>query len=237
MKIFQENQPAKKTLIISIVALFLAIPPIFPYAYYQLLRWLVCGTAAYGALLLFKEKKNSFAWVFVAIAILFNPIAPIFLDKGAWVVIDGITALIFSFCLYKSKKQFFQHTPTKLCPFCKKTVDVSDAVCPHCERTLFERVSQGGISHVQAKTKKEIWWNVVSSVRTKWSDWRNARKPKKSESLWEKEMKRAAFVEELTRNDSSRSNGLFDTDTAALYVAIALTALFFQVLKSFLDVP
>jgi len=75
------------------VMLLLAIPSIWPYGYYQLLRWVVSGVAAYNAYGAYYAKKQNWMLVMIGVAILFNPIAPFFLDKETWVVLDIVTAI------------------------------------------------------------------------------------------------------------------------------------------------
>jgi hypothetical protein len=71
----------------------------WPYAYYQLLRWIVCGAAAYTVYLGLETDHNGIdgiGWLMmVIIAILFNPIAPIYFPKETWSVLDLIAAVIF----------------------------------------------------------------------------------------------------------------------------------------------
>lgn len=67
----------------------------WPYVYYQFLRWVVCGVAAYTAYVGFETDHTGLGWLMVAIAVLFNPIAPIYLAKGTWSVLDVVTAIIF----------------------------------------------------------------------------------------------------------------------------------------------
>jgi hypothetical protein len=68
--------------ILSAVAVF----PL-PYGFYTFLRLVVTGSAVLAALEL-NGNRNS-VWVFFAgIAILFNPIFPIFLSKATWFFID-----------------------------------------------------------------------------------------------------------------------------------------------------
>lgn len=67
----------------------------WPYAYYQLLRWVVCGVGAYSAYLGFKMDNMVIGWLMVVIAVLFNPIAPFYLAKGTWSVLDVIVAFSF----------------------------------------------------------------------------------------------------------------------------------------------
>jgi hypothetical protein len=72
-----------------------------PYSYYQILRWVTAITGAYLGYISFSNKNVSWGWVFVAIAILFNPILPFYFDKGTWQILDLITAGIFLISLKK----------------------------------------------------------------------------------------------------------------------------------------
>jgi len=91
--------------IISIVILFLGIPAGWPYAYYQLLRWTISIFAAILAYNFHKQEKTSWTWIFVGIAILFNPIAPVYLNKGTWVILDIISAITFGYSIVILSKQ------------------------------------------------------------------------------------------------------------------------------------
>lgn len=64
------------------------------YGYYQILRWcvMICaGLTAYN----YKDKNNTLCILFCVIAILFNPIAPIYLQKTIWKTIDLTAAVAF----------------------------------------------------------------------------------------------------------------------------------------------
>ena len=76
-----------------------------PYEYYTILRFVVCIAAAFNAYVSYESDKQTWTWIFGAIAILFNPIRPIYLDKVVWVIIDAIVAFIFLFSMrqFKSK--------------------------------------------------------------------------------------------------------------------------------------
>ncbi len=75
-----------------------------PYSYYQILRWVVTIVSAYSAYLAFNSKVTSWGWVFVVVAILFNPIAPVYLQKETWQILDLIGAIIFSVSLFIKNK-------------------------------------------------------------------------------------------------------------------------------------
>jgi predicted membrane protein len=95
MSVKNTNQWLKFLLPISGIILLLGILPLFPYAYYQILRWITTITAI---LLVFKyvpERKNVLSAISLAIAIFFNPISPIFLSRGIWITIDFLVAIFF----------------------------------------------------------------------------------------------------------------------------------------------
>lgn len=81
--------------ITATVMLLLAIPPMWPYAYYQILRWVVAGAAVFIGYLSYQGGKKEWVGVMAAIAVLFNPIAPIHLSKETWVIFDFAAAAIF----------------------------------------------------------------------------------------------------------------------------------------------
>ena len=89
--------------IIAIILLLVAIGDL-PYGFYTLLRFIVCGVAAYGALISNELEKDIWTWIFGIIAILFNPLIPIHLDKGIWTIIDIIVAAILLSSLFLIRK-------------------------------------------------------------------------------------------------------------------------------------
>ena len=92
----------KVTIITSIMLLACLVDGL-PYAYFQILRWVVCGVCGYRAYLSFKLEQKSWMWVFVCLVILFNPIAPIYLDREVWAVIDVVTAVVLLTSLRRVK--------------------------------------------------------------------------------------------------------------------------------------
>lgn len=67
--------------------LFLGAMPL-PYGYYMLLRLIACGVFAWAAYISFKRNEDVLPWVFIVLAIVFNPIIKIHFPKEMWVVID-----------------------------------------------------------------------------------------------------------------------------------------------------
>jgi len=91
--------------VVSIIMLLAAVFMRLPYDY-TILRFVVCGSAAYVAYLALKQKKGVFLVFFGITALLFNPIIPFNLSKDLWVIIDVVVALGFfgSLFVVKSKR-------------------------------------------------------------------------------------------------------------------------------------
>ena len=77
--------------------LLLAVLPL-PYVYYQLLRIVVTLIAAVNAYKFYEDNQMAWVLVFGIIALIWNPIFPIYLDKSVWIILDFIGAGIFFFC-------------------------------------------------------------------------------------------------------------------------------------------
>ena len=63
------------------------------------MRIVVCGFAAYFAYVAWEEEvlfSRSWAVVFGLIAVLFNPIIPVYLKRATWFDIDVGTAIVFA---------------------------------------------------------------------------------------------------------------------------------------------
>ena len=67
-----------------------------PYGYFTFLRWAVTVAAIAVAGAAWKSAFQWVTWPFVAIAILFNPIAPIYMTRQDWRPIDIICAIAFA---------------------------------------------------------------------------------------------------------------------------------------------
>jgi hypothetical protein len=78
----------------TIVAGLMLVGALFalPYGYYQLLRLVVCAVAAYGAWLAAQGESVGWTVGLGLLALLFNPVVPVYLDRGTWAVIDVVSA-------------------------------------------------------------------------------------------------------------------------------------------------
>ena len=88
---------------ISIIMLLLAIPTFWPYGYYILLRWVIAISALLSLWVAYNFKRTFWLFLMGIIALLFNPIAPVYLDKGTWVIIDIVVAITFFISIFKIK--------------------------------------------------------------------------------------------------------------------------------------
>lgn len=66
----------------------------WPYGYYQILRVLVAFTALILTSIYYEAGRERW-YLYAGIAVLFNPLIPIHLERAAWAVLDFITAAIF----------------------------------------------------------------------------------------------------------------------------------------------
>lgn len=91
--------------IASGILLLLGIPTGWPYSYYILLRWIIFISSAIVAYGFYNSKLQAWALVFGAMAILFNPIIPVYLSKSTWVIFDFIGAALFFMAGYSFKNE------------------------------------------------------------------------------------------------------------------------------------
>jgi hypothetical protein len=83
-------------------ALMLAAAPIdWPYGYYQFMRLAVTGMSVWIVVTANRNKQGNWSVLGTALALLFNPLIPIHLDRSTWVPIDWIAATLLSFSAFK----------------------------------------------------------------------------------------------------------------------------------------
>lgn len=88
-------------LFVGIILLITGIADLhFGIAYYQILRWIVCICSAILAYKNFIFGSKLFI-LYTFIAILFNPVAPIYLGKSLWKITDIITAIAFLHAFFR----------------------------------------------------------------------------------------------------------------------------------------
>ena len=89
---------AKSTILLLYIAwLIAAVMLVFaaaekqPDSFYTLLRWVCSAVFAYSAVTSFQMKCLLWLWIFAVLAVLFNPIFPLGLDRSQWIVADWVS--------------------------------------------------------------------------------------------------------------------------------------------------
>ena len=73
-----------------------------PYGYYQMVRFLSMVAFAYLAYLEFQSRNIDRMVVFIALAILFQPLAPISLGRFIWILVDVLVAGYLLYLSYRT---------------------------------------------------------------------------------------------------------------------------------------
>ena len=89
---------AKWPAYVAVVGLVLAIMD-FPYDYYIILRWAITGVSIYY-LVIFSKLEDARFWLFIGIAVLFNPIFIVEFPKDTWQLVDIVVACVFAFGIH-----------------------------------------------------------------------------------------------------------------------------------------
>lgn len=92
----------KQIEIILAVLLLLCLAPM-PYGYYQFVRFVAMVVFAVMAYRYYEEKKNQWAIVFGALALLFQPFIKVALGKAMWNVVDVVVAIALILLWYRNK--------------------------------------------------------------------------------------------------------------------------------------
>lgn len=87
---------------IAAIALLVAVIPIWPYFFYQALKLVVFGAAAHSVYLYHKEKNTQWMVIMIVIAIVFNPINPLYFGHFLWSIVDIVVAILF----FRSPKHY-----------------------------------------------------------------------------------------------------------------------------------
>lgn len=77
---------------IASVTLLIAVIPIWPYFFYQALKLVVFGTSVFSTYTYHKEKNKKWMLIMIGIAIVFNPINPLYFGHVLWSVADLVVA-------------------------------------------------------------------------------------------------------------------------------------------------
>lgn len=90
--------------LVTIVALAAALMEL-PYGYYQLLRVLVFCVACYFAVRSHEAQAQVWTWVFIGLAIIYNPILKLGLGADLWPFVNLGTIFVFANHMWQSKRR------------------------------------------------------------------------------------------------------------------------------------
>ena len=89
--------------LISAVMLVFAAVEKQPDSFYTLLRWVCCAVFAYSGVTSFQMKRMLWLCIFGVLAVLFNPIFPLGLNRSSWIVADllSIGAMLIAAFIFR----------------------------------------------------------------------------------------------------------------------------------------
>jgi hypothetical protein len=64
-----------------------------PYSFYTLLRWVCCPVFAYSAFAAYERNRVLWVWVFGTLALLYNPLFRVHLDRNTWTGVNWGTVV------------------------------------------------------------------------------------------------------------------------------------------------
>ena len=88
---------------ILITACLLVSAPYVPYEYIEYLKWVIViiSIECFFSSIIEHEISKVFSFLFIVVAILFNPLVPFYFWKLTWAIIDIVSSLIFvSYFIY-----------------------------------------------------------------------------------------------------------------------------------------
>ena len=93
------------TLIVSLFLLYAGLEGFHSKGMYTLLRISVCAISVMTAFKYYEKEQQTLTWIFVVIAVIFNPFVEIHFYRRTWENIDVITAIIFAVSAYFTKQE------------------------------------------------------------------------------------------------------------------------------------
>lgn len=77
--------------VIAAVMLISAAVARHPYTFYTLLRWICCAVFVYSAFTAHEKKRVAWTWIFAGLAVLYNSIFRVHLDRSTWATVNWFT--------------------------------------------------------------------------------------------------------------------------------------------------
>jgi FtsH-binding integral membrane protein len=97
--------------LVAIVMLLGAIASYFgawftrPYAYYQMMNWVVVSAALMAVWQSYKMGKQFPVWLFALVAVVFNPITQIYLSAFTWQVANIVVIVLFLISFFAMRER------------------------------------------------------------------------------------------------------------------------------------
>lgn len=85
------NRPALTPAAVAAFLLLIALAPL-PLGYYTFMRWGVTVAAIAMCTVAYKGNQGTWLFLLIPIAILFNPISPVYMTRESWAPFDVIAA-------------------------------------------------------------------------------------------------------------------------------------------------
>jgi hypothetical protein len=73
-----------------------------PYVYYVLLRFVVAGSSVLIMSAEIERGRPAWAWTFAVLALIYNPIIPVHLDREIWSLINVASIWIFAAHMWRA---------------------------------------------------------------------------------------------------------------------------------------
>jgi hypothetical protein len=82
----------------------------WPYGYFVVMRWVVCTSAVFVAIVAYNSRQYWGTWLYGLLALLFNPVFSVRLRRGTWRPLDAVAgvAMVVAIVLVRREDQ-----PTK----------------------------------------------------------------------------------------------------------------------------
>ena len=94
-----------KSIKLTLAILFFLCLANMPYGYYEFIRFIALVAFAFLSYKSYEEGNKGLAFIYAALAILFQPLFKIYLGRTLWNIIDVIAALfLIATILYPPKK-------------------------------------------------------------------------------------------------------------------------------------
>ena len=97
--------PVMKIIKVALAVLLLLCFLDMPYGYYQFVRFLGMVTFAYLALQASQDEEGDIMWIYIALALLFQPFFKVSLGRSIWNVVDFVVAVWLLYSEFNSSEK------------------------------------------------------------------------------------------------------------------------------------